>query len=141
MDLLLKYAYPCLAKGSYAKFIIVVSVKVSERDDIGFSLGKAIVLTRKDGSLIPKGNFDSSIKSLVLSHAEKYETARVTALTLQIFVEGKVENVSSLSLEERVKCILESKDSASLLKEVETIIPRPVGTVDRITALKTVRKV
>ncbi|NP_064019.1 orf148 (mitochondrion) [Beta vulgaris subsp. vulgaris] len=90
MDLLLEYAYPRLGKDSYAKFIIIVSMKVSDKDDIGFSLGSAIVLTLEDGSLIPKGNVYSSIQSLVLSHADKYENFRVTAVTLKIFIEGKV---------------------------------------------------
>lgn len=65
-------------------------MKVSDKDDIGFSLGSAIVLTLEDGSLIPKGNVYSSIQSLVLSHADKYENFRVTAVTLKIFIEGKV---------------------------------------------------
>lgn len=131
MDLLILYTYPSI--GSYAKFTTIVNMKISRGDEIGFALGRAIPLTYDDGSLIPMGYVYSRILSMVQLNCDKYESGVVTGVTLRTFVEGKVENKTSLSLEDRVKYILESQNSASELKDedIEPITPRVVGRRNR----------
>ncbi|KAL2941235.1 DNA polymerase [Bienertia sinuspersici] len=104
----------------------LVSMKVSPGGVISFTIGKAIPLTFDDGKLIPQSHVYARILRAVTTISERYDTCMVTGVTLRVFVEGRVENRSSLSLEERVKCILECQKKTSQLKDIEPISARDV---------------
>ncbi|KAL2894805.1 DNA polymerase, partial [Bienertia sinuspersici] len=87
MDLLLQYAYPSIA--TYAKFQILVSMKVSPGGVISFTIGKAIPLTFDDGKLIPQSHVYARILRAVTTISERYDTCMVTGVTLRVFVEGR----------------------------------------------------
>ncbi|KAL2942399.1 DNA polymerase [Bienertia sinuspersici] len=123
------YAYPSI--GTYAKFQILVSMKVSPGGIISFTIGKAIPLTFDDGKLIPQSHVYARILRAITTISERYDTCMVKGVTLRVFVEGRVENRSSLLLEERVKCILECQKKTSQLKDMEPISARDVKHQNR----------
>ncbi|KAL2942373.1 DNA polymerase [Bienertia sinuspersici] len=80
-------------------------MKVSPGGIMSFTIGKAIPLTFDDGKLIPQSHVYARILRAVTTISERYDTCMVKGVTLRVFVEGRVENRSSLSLEERMSNI------------------------------------
>lgn len=106
MDLLTQYAYPSIS--GYSKFTIQLSMK-KEFDEIGFTLGVAIPLTKEDGELIPKSSIYDQVYRLILKYIELYDGDCILGITITLFmlVGVKDKKIPLLSEDAREKSLLE----------------------------------
>lgn len=123
MDLLNQFAYPSVS--GYSKFTISLRVNKSYGEDITFTIGNAIPLTRDDGNFIPINIVYSHIYDSILRYAEVYDGLSIVLLMIRVYMENnKKEGRPALSKDDRY--ILLSSINHTRLSKTEPITAREI---------------